>query len=561
MFIFLHFSSPLQFARSLLLFCSACNGICAILFFWFPNFFPLTFSSHEKAGHYTYKHFFIMANEQLSWSFGLRNADQKYLTVEAFGSNVNFNAKAMKKKQIFFLENIPGDSEFVYLKTWQGKYITVDKDGKVGAGTEAPGDDEKLHIDPQADGTWSLKTIRDMYILGRDDGIEALIERRLPEGNLHKFTVHLAMHPQVCMYNVNRKRYLHLNNKGQPQITCDEDVPWGDDAVLNLDFFEDGTYGIQTADGTYLQAAGSLGPAGPDAKFVLGIHQGEVAFKHAGNGKYLTCSGANGFTRTGPGKDTAGQDELFVLEDSHPQIKMTASVMAKNKVSIRGGIEVAANQKTTEDTEIFQLEAKNGKWALKSYKCKYWSCNDDGAIKAEKESIGDEELFTIKWLDHQLALVASNGKLVSVTGNSYLKAAAELTSDADIPDSCRFVYELVNRPRLVLRGEYGFIGTLPASGVLECNKSQYETFSMHVSAGVCEIKGSNDRYFQVSDDRSKITVSGTVKQSMYMEFVEDSKFAIRYKDSDGSTYYLKGEKNGGLNFKATEITKEALWEF
>lgn len=503
-----------------------------------------------------------MANAQLSWSFGLRNADNKYLTVEAFGSNVNMNAKAMKKKQIFFMEHVPGaESNIVYLRTWQNKYLTVDDKGKVSAGADQPGEDEQIKIEFQPDGSWSLVTTRHYYIHGERENVNALIKDRLPDAESHKFTVHLAMHPQVCILNVNRKRYLHLNRE-RNIITCDEDIPWGDDAVINLDFFEDGFYGLKSCDGTYLKHDSQLvAGESDDVKFQLEFHDGELAFKSKATQKYLTCSAQQGTVRAL--KDSANKDELFVLEDSHPQLKMTSEKGLK--VSVRGGIEVAANQKDTQDTEIFQLEAHDGKWALKSNAVKFWSCGDDGAIKAEAEDVGANELFMIKWLDAQLAIVAANGKLVSVSGNNYLKATTDLVADADIPAAARFVYELVNRPRLVLRGEHGFIGTLPMSGVLECNKSTYETFSMHISKGVCEIKGTTkdgaEKFWQVSDDRTKITVSGMAKQAMYMEFVEDSKFAIRYKESDGSTYYLKGCKNGALEFTGTEINAETLWEF
>jgi hypothetical protein len=190
---------------------------------------------------------------------------------------------------------------------------------------------------------------------------------------------------------------------------------------------------------------------------------------------------------------------------------------------------------------------------------------EEGSITAEAAPVRANELFTIKWLDSKMAIVASNGKLVSVSGNNYLKASTDLTSDDAIPEAAKFVYELVNRPRLVLRGEYGFIGVSPVAGELQCNKANYETFSMHVSGGVCEIKGTavdgSEKYWAVSDDRTKITVSGSAKQALYLEFVEDSKFAIRYNDSDGSTYYLRGIQNGALNFTATGIDKESLWEF
>jgi fascin 1/2 len=496
-------------------------------------------------------------NAALVWSFGLRNPSGKYLTVEAFGSRVNANAAKMKKKQIFFLERGEKDDQ-VYIRTWQNKYLTVDKDGNFGASADSKGADEALTILPNEDGTWCLVDHRAQYIHGSGEKMLALIKDRLPGDNSERFTVHLAMHPQVCIRNHNRKRYLHLNTSGPaPTITCDEDCPWGDDAVLNLDFNDDGSYSIQTSQGTFLSDDGRLQPSVDEScKFMLVFHTDLLAFKSLKTGLYLTCSGGDGLTMAR--KRDAGKDELFLLEDSHPQIKMTSH--KGQKVSIRGGIEVSANQKDTTDTETFQIECFGGKWAVLCNSIKYWSTKDDGSIRAEAESVSETEKFTIKWLDAKIALVASNGKLVSVQGNNQLKASVDLVSDSSIPDECQFVYELVNRPRLVLRGHYGFIGMLP-SGVLECNKSSYETMAMHVTKGVSEIAGSNGKYLAIAEDRSKVTANGSSRTPLFLEFVDDSKFAVRYRDSSGDLFYMKGNQNGSLDFQGTDINEFTTWEF
>lgn len=493
-------------------------------------------------------------SNQLSWSFGLRNAEGNYLTVEAFGSRVNISGKSMKKKQIFFLERAPGEDE-VFIRTWQGKYLSVDKDGNFSAGAEVPSEDEALKIEAQEDGKWCLVDRRAMYIHGTGDKMLALIRDRLPPGDTHKFTVHLAMHPQVCIRNVNRKRYLHLNTSDNT-ITCNEDIPWGDDAVLNLDFFEDGTYGIGTCQGTYLSHTGACVAKSNECKYMLEFHASQLAFKSMVTGSYLTCGGPNGMTKAQA--QAAGKDELFVLEDSRPQIKMTSF---KNlKVSIAGGIEVAANQKETSDTETFQIEAgAGGKWAVRGNNNKLWTCADNGSLRCEAEVTGANELFAIKWLDNKIALVASNGKLVKVEGNNVLKAVTELVADDQIPNECLFVYEITNRPRLVLRGEYGFIGSL-ASDLLESNKSMYETFSMSVKAGTCEIQGSNGKFWKVQEDRAKIFTTGDAKHALYLEFIDDSHVAVRYKDGAG-THYLKCEANGALTFQGTEVNQYTTWEF
>lgn len=230
-------------------------------------------------------------SEQLSWSFGLRNYEGKYLTVETFNSLINCNSKVMKKKQIFFLEKADGENQ-VYIRTWANKYLAVDSDGNFSATSEDKSADAALTILPQPDGTWALVSHRMQYIHGSGDKMKALIDREIADKSTTKFVVHLAMHPQVNIKNVNRKRYLHLNNNC---ITCDENVPWGDDAVLNLDFNSDGSYSIQTAAGTFLHKDGGLTDSiGEDNKFVLEFHHSELAFKSKTSGQYLTCAGGDG---------------------------------------------------------------------------------------------------------------------------------------------------------------------------------------------------------------------------------------------------------------------------
>jgi len=243
-------------------------------------------------------------NAQLSWSFGLRNHEGKYLTVETFHSMINCNAAKMKKKQIFFLER--GDGESVYIRTWANKYLSIDGDGNFTANSDEKTADAALTIEPLADGSWCIVSHRAQYIYGRGDKMAALIKANLPAGDQHKFTVHLAMHPQVCIRNVNRSRYLHLNTKGTPSITCDEDAPWGDDAVLNLDFNADGSYSIQTSAGTFLSNDGRLTDSvGDNNKFVLEFHLSQLAFRSKASQLYLTCAGGDG--------KLGGQENGFAL--------------------------------------------------------------------------------------------------------------------------------------------------------------------------------------------------------------------------------------------------------
>lgn len=399
-------------------------------------------------------------------------------------------------------------------------------------------------------------TTRGFYVNGTGDNITAFVKEKPANSS---FTVHLAMHPQVCIQNLNRKRYLHLDGS-KSKITCDENAPWGDDSVLTLDFFQDGCYGIMASNGGYLSQDGSLVQctrenASADVKFVLEFHGFQLAFRSSTTGRYLACMGGDGTTKAIKAAATS-KDSLFILEDSHPQLKMTS--WQGKKVSVRGGIEVAANQADTTDDEIFQLEHFEGKWRFLSNKIKYWRV-DDGKVKADlaADQASDPScLFEVEWHGAKLAVKAANGKYVQVQKNKQLAASSDACSD-----ECMFVYELVNRPRLILRGEHGFIGSL-GNGTLQCNKSpaQRATFTMHVSKGVCQIQGANGKYWAVNGDRSAISLTGSDPTPLTLAFVADSEFAIQYEDDDG-VHYLCGQQTGELHFNGRDINKATRWEF
>jgi len=66
----------------------------------------------------------------LQWKVGLVNFANKYLTAETFGFKVNVTGAALKKKQIWTLEQDLNE-EVVYIKSHLGKYLSSDKYGMV----------------------------------------------------------------------------------------------------------------------------------------------------------------------------------------------------------------------------------------------------------------------------------------------------------------------------------------------------------------------------------------------------------------------------------------------
>lgn len=345
--------------------------------------------------------------------------------------------------------------------------------------------------------------------------------------------------------NVNRKRYVHLSDNA---LTCDEDIPWGDDAMLTLTFFENGQYGLQASNSKFLSSNGSLKDAADDScKFTIQFRGGQVTFRSdAGDSCYLTAVGGKGTLKASKPADAGvSKDELFIIEDSNPQIKMTAS--NGRKVSSKAS-EISASQSETTDTEIFQIAINtSGTWTLRSSDNSLWETQSNGTV-AKGGDGGASSQFKIEWLGAEIAIIGSNGKYVFMKKNGALCANSD-----SITDECRYVYELINRPKLVLRGEHGFVGTLP-SGLIECNKSEPEVYNMHVKKGICEISGSNGKYWKVGPNG--VTCTGDAPEPFTLVFVEPSKFMIKAGD-----FFLQGAQNGAFTATGTKPDNSTLWEF
>lgn len=367
--------------------------------------------------------------------------------------------------------------------------------------------------------------------------------------NLYK--IHLAIHPQINLRNVNRKTYVHLNDGGE-FLDCKEEIPWGYDAMLILEYHS-GRYAIRASNTKYLRRDGELVDELDDnSMYTLVFRDALVAFKDC-KGCYLTAVGHSAKITTR--KSSIGKDELFNIEDSHPQVRLIAS--NGKYVSIRDGVEVRANHSDVTDTEIFQMEAVdrsdmsgNVKWAFRSNNKKYWKSGN--TLTSEAVDFGnDQAQFTIEWMGPMIAIRSSNGKYFTVSSNGQISAKS-----AECTDTCKFVFEFINRPIVVLRGEFGFVGTKGSSGTLECNRSQYDVFGMSGNAGTYNLRAVSGKFWNVADDNS-VTSAADKPSDFFLELRAHTRMIMVAPNGN----YLKGAQNGGFSATGNAIEKNTLWEY
>jgi fascin 1/2 len=286
-------------------------------------------------------------------------------------------------------------------------------------------------------------------------------------------------------------------------------------------------------------------------KFIIVFDGGKVSFKSKSSQKFLTALGGKGTCKAT--KTAISKDELFEMEDSFPQLKFT-SVNGK-KLSIKAGIELAASQADTTDNEIFQVEPAGNVgddiWTVKGCNNKFWTVVDN-AIHCTAESVtSDAEKFKFEWRGPSIAIQSvSTGKYLEQKMNGYIHAIGkEASTDA----KTEYVYEIVNRPKLVLRGEYGFVGTLP-SGLLECNKSVPEVYTMHVTKGMCHISSASGKFWKIGENG--ISCSGSSPEPYTMSLHEESMMCLM---SDGK--YFEGFQNGAFTCTGTKPGKSTYFEY
>ena len=219
----------------------------------------------------------------------------------------------------------------MYLRSHLGRFLASDKDGKVSCEAEERATDCRFLIVAQSDGRWALQSEPYRRFFGGSRDYLSCFAQTISETEL--WAVHLALHPQANLLSVARRRYAHLSPE-DGEVAVDRNIPWGVAALLTL-VYRDGKYQLRTCDSRYLGNDGKLCAEGREkgTGYTLELKCGKLAFKDC-EGRYLSPMGPTGTLRSGR-CSKPGKDELFDLEESHPQVVLMAA--NGRYVSIRQG--------------------------------------------------------------------------------------------------------------------------------------------------------------------------------------------------------------------------------
>ncbi|XP_059527498.1 fascin-2 isoform X2 [Myotis daubentonii] len=504
----------------------------------------------------------------LKIQFGLVNDTDRYLTAESFGFKVNASAPSLKRKQIWVLEPDPGQGPAVLFRSSHlGRYLSAGEDGRVACEAERPGRDCRFLVLPQPDGRWALRSEpHGRFFGGTEDRLSCFATAVSPA---ELWTVHLAIHPQAHLLSVSRRRYVHLCPQ-EDEMAADSNTPWGVDALVTL-IFQNRRYCLRACDSRYLRSDGRLvWEPEARARYTLEFKAGKLAFKDC-DGRYLAPVGPTGMLRAGR-NTRPGKDELFDLEESHPQVVLVAA--NRRYVSVRQGVNVSANQDEELDHETFlmQIDRETKKCTFYSSTGGYWTLVTHGGIQATATQVSASTMFEVEWRGRRVALKASNGRYVCMKKNGQLAAISDFVGERSPLLGCwaggqartgrlpagqdeEFVLKLINRPILVLRGLDGFVCHRRGSNQLDTNRSVYDVFHLSFSDGAYQIRGRGG--FWRTGSHGSVCSDGERPEDFLFELRERGRLAIRAR----SGKYLRGGASGLLRADADAPAGFALWEY
>jgi len=477
--------------------------------------------------------------------FGLLSSTGKYLTAEKFGNQISVTGTSLRVKQMWtFVQDTEGGSKG-YLRSPQNKYLETNKHGDVICENDEKEPSYVFDVTVTDDGKWTFRDVFGKYLAGNADRLYTTMDQKT--NTEYYWAIHLAAHPQVNMKSVSRKRYVHHQDD---ELRCNEDIPWGHDAVMTLEFIN-GKYCIRCSNGILNGVTGEVSAArGDDSMFVLSIHDNSVAFR-ATNGKYLTVYGPSG--KLIAMKGSVGKDELFLLEQSKAQCVLLAS--NEKKVSHRQGVDLTANQfmeAEDEDTETFQVgyhEGDRNKVTFQANDNKYWKVDGKG-VKVNATNVSPECLFQIEWVGNKVAL-KSNDKYLKITSGGTVQPSADSNSDP----TALFQFELVNRHILVLRCEHGYIGMQSGGNKISCNRGNHDAMQVEHVDGYYKLKAANGSFWLVGND--EVLTTGAEGSLFVFELCGQSKMVIRLKDGK----CLAGDHNGTVKANGESEDRSTIWEY
>ncbi|KAJ7329406.1 hypothetical protein JRQ81_015580 [Phrynocephalus forsythii] len=394
---------------------------------------------------------------------GLVNWTGGFLTAESYGDGVSVLGSSLGRKQIWALEVAAkeGKRTRVALVGHQGQRLQAEADGTVRCGWLPSDSRSHFLLEVHPSGAWTLQQPDSQKYVGSDGEDVFCVSWGL--SSHHMWMPQLAVHAHVALFHPSSQLYARADPELN-RVWVDTPVPCLEECGFVLRF-RSGACHLETSGHKFVSRAERLArmPSAETA-FQLTLRPGGLAFLADREGRVLYPQGSRGLLCLG--HQPQGNEEWFVVERC-PLWVTLRTMRAKRYLSILRDSEVYAGSKKATPTSPFLLEFGPDAQMVQlkgihhRYLAQQRPCQRVAANGSCEEA---ESRFRIWWHFGSVFLQAANGCYLGRLPVGRVVARAMHPGPKE-----EFGVRLANRPFLVLRGQYGYVGSSAGQEVLQCN--------------------------------------------------------------------------------------------
>nr|XP_040147566.1 fascin-3 isoform X3 [Ictidomys tridecemlineatus] len=521
---------------------------------------------------------------------GLINWAGTYLTFEAYKNTVTTTAKSLGRKQILRnpmvewprdlsitiswesgradSKETPGQTwrgrwlvltwellvsneheaqAVIRLKSLQGLYLLCEADGTVSYGRPKNSHHGCFLLRFHRNGKWTLQCI----ISGRyleSDGEDVFCNSQVLSA-YHMWTPRPALHVHVTLYSPVYHSYARADHT-VGRIWVDAAVPCLEECGFLL-HFQDGCYHLETSTHHFLSHVDRLvAQTSPQTAFHMQVRPGGLVALCDGEGGSLYPHGAH--MLLGLGSNPMKGQEWFILQHFPTWVSLRSK--ARKFISVIYDAEVCAASEQLTPMSLFQFECdcENPILQLRSANGYYLAQRRHKSLMADGHPMESDTFFRVHWNCGKIILQSSNGRFLTTAANGLLMASATIPGPNE-----ELGIRFANRPFLVLRGRYGYVGSSSEHDLIQCNMDEPDCIHLlPCRQGIYHFQAQGGSFWSITS---------------FGSFRPWGKFALNFCiELHGSNlltvlapngFYIRADRSGTLMADSEDVTKECIWEF
>ncbi|KAL4669291.1 hypothetical protein H8959_007845 [Pygathrix nigripes] len=387
-----------------------------------------------------------------------------YLTFEACKNTVTATAKSLGRRQTWeiLVSNEHETQAVVRLKSVQGLYLLCECDGTMCYGRPRTSHHGCFLLRFHRNSKWTLQCL----ISGRyleSNGKDVFCTSRVLSA-YHMWTPRPALHVHVILYSPVHRCYARADPT-MGRIWVDAAVPCREECGFLL-HFRDGCYHLETSTHHFLSHVDRLfSQPSSQTAFHMQVRPGGLVALCDGEGGMLYPQGTH--LLLGLGCNPVRGEEWFILQHCPTWVSLRSKTERFISVIYDDEVRAASERLTPMSLFQFECDSESPTVQLRSANGYYLAQRRHRAVMADGHPLESDTFFRMHWNCGRIILQSCRGRFLGITPNGLLMANATLPGPNE-----EFGILFANRPFLVLRGRYGYVGSSSGHDLIQCNQDQ-----------------------------------------------------------------------------------------